>query len=83
MRTASSNEHARQRHADDDEAASRFALVPLKEPELHLRHRWLDFVRGIGDVVRGMARKGATPHGASVLPMLLDQGPMARARAVT
>ncbi len=34
-RTATSNEHARQRHvdADDDEAASRFALVPPKEPE--------------------------------------------------
>jgi hypothetical protein len=34
-----------------------FALVPPTEPELHLLHRWLDTWRGIGDVVRGMARQ--------------------------
>jgi hypothetical protein len=41
-----------------NEAASRFALVPPKEPELHVLHRWLDSWRGIGDVVQGLARKG-------------------------
>jgi len=32
--------------------------VPPDEPELRLLHRWLDCWRGIGDVVRGMARQG-------------------------
>src|SRR5262249_4471657 len=36
-------------------AAVGFALVPPSEPELQLRHRWLDCWRGVGDVVRGMA----------------------------
>jgi hypothetical protein len=34
------------------------ALVPPTEPELQLVHRWLDSWRGVGDVVRGMARQG-------------------------
>lgn len=39
-------------------AAVGFALVPPSEPELQLLHGWLDSWRGIGDVVRGMARQG-------------------------
>jgi len=38
-------------------AALGFAVVPRDEPELKLLHRWLDCWRGIGDVVRGMARQ--------------------------
>jgi len=39
-------------------AALGFALLDAHEPELHLLHGWLDSWRGIGDVVRGMARQG-------------------------
>jgi hypothetical protein len=40
-------------------AALRRRLLPRAptEPELRLLHRWLDSWRGIGDVVRGMARQ--------------------------
>jgi hypothetical protein len=39
-------------------AALGFALLHPQEPELRLLHTWLDSWRGIGDVVRGMARHG-------------------------
>jgi hypothetical protein len=39
-------------------AAVGFALVPATEPELRVLHEWLDCGRGIGNVVRVMARRG-------------------------
>jgi hypothetical protein len=39
-------------------AAVGFACLPPTEPELRLLHQWLDCWRGVGDVVRGMARRG-------------------------
>src|SRR5437867_833288 len=33
-------------------------LVSSDEPELKLRHRWLDCWRGVGDVFSGMKRQG-------------------------
>jgi hypothetical protein len=39
-------------------AAVGFALVPQDEPELRLRHQWMDSWRGIGDVVVGITRQG-------------------------
>ena|SRR6184192_783741 len=39
-------------------AAVGLALVPTDAPELRILHGWMDTWRGIGDVVRGMARQG-------------------------
>jgi len=43
-------------------AALGFDLLDPHEPELRLLHGWLDSWRGIGDVVRGMARQDYLLH---------------------
>jgi hypothetical protein len=47
-------------------AALGFSLVPPTEPELRLLHQWIDSLRGVGDVVTGMARRGYRLHLSNV-----------------